>query len=164
MIKSEYEKQMNAVMRFIDAETEEARQQARQELRAMMAGKTILAESSQNIERTVERVIMDLGIPCHIKGYNYLKSAIGMVVRKHDMVCAITTELYPAVAKEYNTTPSRVERAIRHAIECGWDRVDLDIMAEYFGNTIRADKGKPTNGEFIARVANVVRSHLNEAA
>lgn len=164
MIKSEYEKQMNAVMRFIDAETEEARQQARQELRAMMAGKTILAESSQNIERTVERVIMDLGIPCHIKGYNYLKSAIGMVVRKHDMVRAITTELYPAVAKEYNTTPSRVERAIRHAIECGWDRVDLDIMAEYFGNTIRADKGKPTNGEFIARVANVVRSHLNEAA
>ena len=164
MIKSDYEKQMNAVMRFLTAETEEDREQARADMCAMMGIKAVPADNGQNVGSTVERVLLDLGVPCHINGYNYLITAISLVVGNADLINSITKELYPAVAEKYKTTPSRVERAVRHAIECGWDRVDMDVMTEYFGNTISAIKGKPTNSEFIARVANVVRNRANVAA
>ena len=164
MIKSDYEKQMNAVMRFLTAESEEDREQARADMCAMMGGKAVPAEDGQNVECTVERVLLDLGVPCHIKGYNYLITAISLVVCDEELIESVTKGIYPSVAEKYGTTPSRVERAVRHAIECGWDRIDIDVMIDYFGNTISANKGKPTNSEFIARVANVVRSRVEEAS
>ena len=158
------EKQLNAIMRCLAAESTEEREQARADICEMMGLKAVPADNGQNVESTVERVLLDLGVPCHIKGYNYLITVISLVVGNADLINAITKELYPAIAKKYSTTSSRVERAVRHAIECGWDRVDLDVMQHYFGNTVSISKGKPTNSEFIARVANVVRMRMQGAA
>ena len=158
------EKQLNAIMRCLAAESTEEREQARADICEMMGLKAVPADNGQNVESTVERVLLDLGVPCHIKGYNYLITVISLVVGNADLINAITKELYPAIAKKYSTTSSRVERAVRHAIECGWDRGDLEVMQHYFGNTVSISKGKPTNSEFIARVANVVRMRMQGAA
>ena len=99
----------------------------------------------------------ELGIPAHIKGYRYLRDAIIMVVDRVDLLSKITKELYPSIAQKYTTTPSRVERAIRHAIEVAWDRGNMDFIQRVFGHTISQEKGKPTNSEFIAMVADRLR-------
>lgn len=103
-----------------------------------------------DLEELIAYHLLQLGIPRHIKGYKYVKEAIAMAVEQPDLIEAITKALYPAVAKKFNTTSSRVERAIRHAVEVGWDRIDIEVMDEYFGQTISSIKGKPTNSEFIA--------------
>ena len=102
-------------------------------------------------------IIHELGVPAHIKGYQYLRSAILMAVEDMDILNSITKQLYPGIAKIYNTTPSRVERAIRHAIEVAFGRGKLDTINEMFGYTISAGKGKPTNSEFIALIADKIR-------
>ena len=105
------------------------------------------------LETTVTEVIHEIGVPAHIKGYQYLREAIILTVNDMDIINAVTKVLYPTVAKKFGTTPSRVERAIRHAIEVAWDRGDLETLQKFFGYTVSNIKGKPTNSEFIAMIA-----------
>ena len=111
------------------------------------------ADDVRDLERRVTAIIHDIGVPAHIKGYQYLREAIGLAVEDMDIINAVTKVLYPAVAKKFGTTASRVERAIRHAIEVAWDRGDLETLQKYFGYTVSNAKGKPTNSEFIAMIA-----------
>lgn len=111
----------------------------------------------RNLEEDVTNIIHEIGVPAHIKGYQYLREAIMMSVEDIDMLNSITKILYPTIAKQYQTTPSRVERAIRHAIEVAWSRGKMDTIDELFGYTINNGKGKPTNSEFIALIADKIR-------
>lgn len=113
--------------------------------------------NSEDLETIVTSIIHEVGVPAHIKGYQYLREAIILSVKDMEMLNSITKILYPTIAKTYNTTPSRVERAIRHAIEVAWDRGNMDILNEYFGYTVSIGKGKPTNSEFIALIADRIR-------
>lgn len=115
--------------------------------------KRILHTSVDSDELTVTEILHQIGVPAHIKGYQYLREAIMMTVQDMDVINAVTKVLYPDVARKYGTTSSRVERAIRHAIEVAWDRGDLDTLQKYFGFTVSNAKGKPTNSEFIAMIA-----------
>ena len=107
----------------------------------------------QTLETNVTAIIHEIGVPAHIKGYQYLREAIIMTVEDMEVINAVTKILYPEVARKFGTTASRVERAIRHAIEVAWDRGDLDTLQKYFGFTVSNSKGKPTNSEFIAMIA-----------
>jgi two-component system response regulator (stage 0 sporulation protein A) len=111
----------------------------------------------RNLESDVTNIIHEIGVPAHIKGYQYLRDAIMMSVNDAEMLNSITKLLYPSIAKRHKTTPSRVERAIRHAIEVAWSRGQVDTINRIFGYTIHNDKGKPTNSEFIAMVADKLR-------
>lgn len=114
-----------------------------------------------DLEAEITSIIHEIGVPAHIKGYMYLREAISMVVEKVELLSAVTKELYPSIAKKYNTTPSRVERAIRHAIEVAWSRGQVETINKLFGYTIHNSKGKPTNSEFIAMVADKLRLKNN---
>ena len=116
-----------------------------------------------SIESMVTSIIHEIGVPAHIKGYQYLREAIIIAVNDMDVINAITKVLYPQVAKTFQTTPSRVERAIRHAIEVAWDRGDLDTLQRFFGYTVSNTKGKPTNSEFIALIADKLQLQLKSA-
>ena len=116
-----------------------------------------------SIETLVTNIIHEIGVPAHIKGYQYLREAIIIAVNDMDVINAITKVLYPEVAKTFGTTPSRVERAIRHAIEVAWDRGDLDTLQKFFGYTVSNTKGKPTNSEFIALMADRLQLQLKSA-
>lgn len=113
-----------------------------------------------SIEMRVTEIIHQIGVPAHIKGYQYLRDAILMAIEDDQIINAVTKRLYPAVAKRHATTSSRVERAIRHAIEVAWDRGDVDVLNSYFGYTIHNSRGKPTNSEFIAMIADKFRLQL----
>lgn len=113
--------------------------------------------STRNLEGDVTNIIHEIGVPAHIKGYQYLREAIMMSVEDMEMLNSITKVLYPTIAKKYQTTPSRVERAIRHAIEVAWSRGKMDTIDDLFGYTISNGKGKPTNSEFIALIADKIR-------
>ena len=114
-------------------------------------------DQTPDIETQVTRIIHQIGVPAHIKGYQYLRTAILLTVRDSEMINSVTKVLYPSVAKKYATTTSRVERAIRHAIEVAWDRGDVDTLNSYFGYTIQNTRGTPTNSEFIAMIADNLR-------
>ena len=116
-----------------------------------------------SIESMVTGIIHEIGVPAHIKGYQYLREAIIIAVNDMDVINAITKVLYPQVAKTFQTTPSRVERAIRHAIEVAWDRGDLDTLQRFFGYTVSNTKGKPTNSEFIALIADKLQLQLKSS-
>ena len=118
---------------------------------------------NSGIEAMVTSIIHEIGVPAHIKGYQYLREAIIIAVNDMDVINAITKVLYPQVAKTFQTTPSRVERAIRHAIEVAWDRGDLDTLQRFFGYTVSNTKGKPTNSEFIALIADKLQLQLKSA-
>ena len=111
----------------------------------------------QDWETEITNIIHEIGVPAHIKGYMYLREAITMVVNDMELLSAVTKELYPSIAKKYNTTASRVERAIRHAIEVAWGRGQVEAINKLFGYTINTEKGKPTNSEFIAIIADKLR-------
>ncbi|MDF9408488.1 MAG: Stage 0 sporulation protein A [Pelotomaculum sp. PtaB.Bin013] len=111
----------------------------------------------KNLDVAVTNIIHEMGVPAHIKGYHYLRDAILMVISEVSLLGAVTKELYPMIAMKYQTTPSRVERAIRHAIELAWDRGNVEMMTKFFGYTINLERGKPTNSEFIAMVADKLR-------
>ncbi len=115
------------------------------------------ADSIPDIETQVTKIIHQIGVPAHIKGYQYLRTAILLTIQDSDIINSVTKVLYPSVAKKYQTTTSRVERAIRHAIEVAWDRGDVDTLNSYFGYTIQNNRGKPTNSEFIAMIADNLR-------
>ncbi len=117
-------------------------------------------DNTNDIELKVTEILHHLGVPAHIKGYHYLRNSIMKSVDNPDIINAITKELYPSVAKNFKTTSSRVERAIRHAIEVAWDRGDIDVLSSYFGYTISNSKGKPTNSEFIAMISDNLRLQM----
>ncbi len=124
---------------------------------AMIHSQSAEAKAEQDMELQVTEIIHQLGVPAHIKGYHYLRYAILSSLEDPELLESVTKLLYPHVAHQYNTTSSRVERAIRHAIEIAWDRGDLDIINNYFGYTVNTCKGKPTNSEFIALVTDKLR-------
>ena len=110
-----------------------------------------------NLQVAITKVLHDLGIPSHIKGYQYIRDGVSLIFENPEMIGGITKELYPELAHKFDTTVSRVERAIRHAIEVSWNRGDWDLMTEIFGNSVDIDKAKPTNSEFIVTVADKLR-------
>lgn len=114
-------------------------------------------DDDNDLETQVTKILHKIGVPAHIKGYQYLRTAIIMTVENNNLINSVTKILYPSVAKAYETTSSRVERAIRHAIEVAWDRGDLDVLNSYFGYTIQNERGKPTNSEFIAMISDNLR-------
>lgn len=140
------------------------------QLRNASKTKKISAYESQkaymehNLETDVTNIIHEVGVPAHIKGYQYLRDAIIMSVNDMEMLNSITKILYPTIAKRHQTTPSRVERAIRHAIEVAWSRGKMDTIEELFGYTVSGGKGKPTNSEFIALIADKIRLEYKNRA
>ena len=124
------------------------------------------AKKNGIVERDIEVVISDImrqiGVPAHIKGYQYLRTAIDLSINDEEMLESVTKLLYPTIAKMYSTTSSRVERAIRHAIEVAWDRGDVEVLSSYFGYTIQSNRGKPTNSEFIAMIADRIKLSMHK--
>ena len=120
-------------------------------------------KDENGVEALVTNVIHEVGVPAHIKGYQYLREAIILVVNDIDVINQITKQLYPEIAEKFRTTPSRVERAIRHAIEVAWGRGQQEAVESIFGYTVSAAKGKPTNSEFIAMIADKLRLELKSA-
>ena len=129
----------------------------------MSKNKSSSAYHDNDIDVVISDIMRQIGVPAHIKGYQYLRSAIKLSVEDNEMLGSVTKLLYPTVAKMYSTTPSRVERAIRHAIEVAWDRGDVDVLSSYFGYTIQSQRGKPTNSEFIAMIADKLKLSLKTA-
>ena len=131
-----------------------------------MRSRNSVSDLNQNadMESQVTKIIHQIGVPAHIKGYQYLRTAILMTIEDNDIINSVTKVLYLTVAKKYGTTTSRVERAIRHAIEVAWDRGDVDTLNSYFGYTIQNSRGKPTNSEFIAMIADNLRLKYKCAA
>ncbi len=121
-------------------------------------------EAQPSLEVQVTDIIHEIGVPAHIKGYQYLREAIIITINDMEAINAVTKVLYPAVAKKFDTTPSRVERAIRHAIEVAWDRGDIETLQKFFGYTVSNIKGKPTNSEFIAMIADCLSLRIKSAA
>ena len=113
--------------------------------------------TANTLQEQVTKMIHQIGVPAHIKGYHYLRKGIVLCVENNDMINSVTKALYPSIAKSFHTTPSRVERAIRHAIEVAWDRGDVDVLNSYFGYTIHNGRGKPTNSEFIAMLSDKIK-------
>lgn len=124
------------------------------------AAATMPVIKSRPIDVEVTNIIREIGIPAHIKGYQYLRDAIMMIVAEVELLGAVTKVLYPMIAEKYSTTPSRVERAIRHAIEVAWNRGNIEMINKIFGYTIKLDKGKPTNSEFMAMIADKLRMEM----
>lgn len=123
-----------------------------------------VSKREAELEAVVTDIIHEIGVPAHIKGYQYLREAIILTINDMDMINAVTKVLYPEVARKYGTTPSRVERAIRHAIEVAWDRGDIETLQRFFGYTVSNIKGKPTNSEFIAMIADCLSLRRRQAA
>ena len=112
---------------------------------------------NSNLQVSISKLLHDLGIPSHIKGYQFLRDAVNMLFEDPNMIGGITKELYPELANKYNTTVSRVERSIRHAVEVSWNRGDIDLMEKIFGHSVDIDRAKPTNSEFIVTIADKLR-------
>ncbi len=156
------EKQVDALMRLCTAEKESDRTRVREEVRRMLENRKNL--HSCDPEYWIRELLLELGAPDHLVGHPYVVQGILLVVQDRTYIDSITFGLYPQLAVMFDTTASRVERAIRHLIEVTWARGDWEVLNRYFGNTISANKGKPTNGEFIARMSNIVKQRLREAA
>ena len=147
------EQKVDILVRYCAAETDQARQCYYQDLQNLLT-----VAPHMDVRQSIDHALSDLGIPAHLLGYAYLQAAITMVVEQPDAAYAITGIVYPGVAMRYSTTAQLVERAIRHAGERGWSRCDSAMRERYFGGKIRSGHPKPTNAEFIARIANLVRS------
>lgn len=153
------EEKLNAIINYMLAETEEEREKALLNLRNEKPEKT----NAKDVEEEIENILCEIGVPDHIKGHRYLGYAISVAVERPDIIDAVTGELYPVVAEKFDTTVSKVERAIRHGIECAFERCDFEVIEKHFGKVISPSRGKPTNSEFIARIANIVRRRVGNA-
>ena len=153
------EKQVDALMRLCVAEEDMDKDRLREEIKRMLQ---LRKRGEVDPEQEIRRILLELGAPDHLVGHPYVIRAILLVLQDQLYINHITFGLYPQLAVEFDTTPARVERAIRHLIEVTWSRGDLDVLEKYFGNTISASRGKPTNGEFIARMANVIKLRMRE--
>ncbi len=154
------EQQVNALMRLCTAADEVTRKEAQEEIRYLLRGRRSGGPSDP--EELVRKILLELGAPDHLLGHDYVIQAVLLVIHDKMYINNITYGLYPQLAARFDTTAARVERAIRHLVEVTWARGDWDVIVKYFGNTVRPDRGKPTNGEFVARVANVVRGWMKE--
>lgn len=143
------------VMKPFDLDTLEKR--IRQISENKYSAENELLPKANSLEIEITKIIHQMGVPAHVKGYQYLRDAIVFVTEEVNLMGAVTKELYPMIAEKYDTTASRVERAIRHAIELAWDRGNVEMMNQYFGYTINIERGKPTNSEFIAMIADKMR-------
>lgn len=155
------ELQVDTLMRLCTAETPAEQAHLKKELRLLMQHSHLTRKDPEYLTR---QILLDLGAPDHLVGHPYVVEAVVMSVENRAYINNITFGLYPQLAAKFDTTASRVERGIRHLIEVTWTRGDMDVLCSYFGNIVSADRGKPTNGEFIARLTNVVQQRLKEAA
>lgn len=163
---SAMEKKLDALMQLVLAEDEASRKRAMTELRRIVGKDATVVPAplaAVNPEKEIRKLLLELGMPENIKGHRYTIEAVKLAVADGDIIDAITKEMYPKVAKAFGTMASRVDRGIRHSVEVTWHRGNPDVLGKYFGNTVSCDKGKPTNGEFIARLANIVREKMEEA-
>ena len=149
----ELQKKVEMLIRLCTAENESEERMIKEQLRCL----PLITEEEYDISHRICQILRELGVPEHLTGYLYLVEAVELVVREPAYLRRITAGLYPDVAKKYHSTPTKTERAIRHAIETAWSRCDLDTLNYYFGNTVSPLRGKPVNSEFIARVSNAVR-------
>ncbi|MBP2649347.1 MAG: sporulation transcription factor Spo0A [Firmicutes bacterium] len=134
--------------------------QSANSITAQRPAATAQAIKARPLDVEVTTIIREIGIPAHIKGYQYLRDAIIMIINEVELLGAVTKVLYPMIAEKYSTTPSRVERAIRHAIEVAWSRGNMDMINRLFGYTVKLEKGKPTNSEFMAMIADKLRMEM----
>ena len=155
------ELQVDTLMRLCTAETPTEQAKAKQALRQLMEHPQL---TRKDPEYLVRQILLEMGTPDHLVGHPYVVEAVLMAVENRYYINNITFGLYPQIAAKFDTTASRVERGIRHLIEVTWTRGDMDILCGFFGNTVSPDRGKPTNGEFIARLANIVQQQLKQAA
>lgn len=151
---------VNAIAAFIMADTPQERNEARIMCNEIQRRNTSDRNKQLDAEGIIRKVLLELGAPDHLTGHPYVVEAVLMAVENRYYINNITFGLYHQIAAKFDTTASRVERDIRHLIEVTWSRWDMDVLCSYFGNTVSADKGKPTNGEFIARLTNVVREQM----
>ena len=156
------EMQVEALMRLCTAQDEKAKEQAKAEVLHLLRGRKTAAV--EDPETVIRQILLELGAPDHLLGHPYVIQAVLLVIHDQMYINNITFGLYPQLAARFDTTAARVERAIRHLIEVTWSRGDVDVLMRYFGNTVSPDKGKPTNGEFVARLANVVKLRMKDAA
>ncbi len=157
------EMQVEALMRLCTATDEKTKCEAREEIRFLLQGRRA-APTVTDPETLLRQILLELGAPDHLLGHPYVIQGVLLVIHDQMYINNITFGLYPQLAARFNTTASRVERAIRHLVEVTWNRGDMEVLCRYFGNTVSPEKGKPTNGEFIARLANLVRQKMKEAA
>lgn len=157
------EKQVDALMRLCTAEEESEKEQVRNELRQLLSQQEIPQDCSDP-EYLARELLLELGVPEHLGGHPFAVQAIVLVAQNRSYIDNITFGLYPQLATKFDSTPARVERSIRHLIEVTWARGDLEVLAHFFGNSITSKRGKPTNGEFLARMANIVKLRMQEAA
>ena len=155
------ELKVDALMRLCAAEDEADRRQLRRELTELMKARQL---NRPDPEYLVRQLLLELGAPDHLVGHPYVVQAVMMCLENRMYIDNITFGLYPQLAAAFDTTAARVERAIRHLVEVTWTRGDMEVLNRYFGNTVHPDKGKPTNGEFIARITNIVKLRMKEAA
>lgn len=153
------EEKLNAIIRYILAETQEEKEKIACELRAKASEK----EERIGVKPAIENIFLEIGLPAHLKGYRFAEYAIEIAVKSPEILDCVTKELYPAVAKHCGVTTSQVERAIRHAIECVFDRCDRKAIDKYFGGTISPKKRKPTNSEFVSGIATFLLRTANIA-
>ena len=158
------ETKIDALMRFAAAETHEERMEARRDILRLQNLRKVDAACQPDPETIVRQLLVELGAPEHLLGHPYVVQAVLLVVHDRMYINNITRDLYPQLAARFDTTAARVERAIRHLIEVTWNRGDVEVLSRYFGNTVSPEKGKPTNGEFVARLANIVRQQMKAAA
>lgn len=154
-------RKMDAVMRLCIADDEQTRQQIREEIRYLLLHN---AQETLDAEEEIREILLELGAPDHLVGHPYVIRAVMLVMGERLYINNMVFGLYPQVAAEFDTTVARVERAIRHLIEVTWSRGDQAVLQKYFGNTVSASRGKPTNGEFIARIANIVKARMRYVA
>lgn len=153
--------QVDTLMRLCTAETPAQRKELTLQLRKMLKQPDLTRRDPEYLTR---QILLDLGAPDHLAGHPYVVEAVVLTVEDRTYIHNVTFGLYPQVAAKFDTTASRVERCIRHLIEVIWTRSDMTVLTSYFGNTISPSRGKPTNSEFIARLANVVKRNLEDAA
>ncbi len=153
------EQKIDAIANILLADNPQSRADALTQMQKLMDISPEEAKQKK-VDNLIDSMLLDLGVPDHILGFGYLQTAITIAVDDPSIIPYITKGLYPMVADAHNTTASRAERVIRHAIEVGWDRCDFDMQTKYFGGKISPEKGKPTNSEFIARCANIIRKRL----
>ena len=154
------EKQVDALMRFCTAKDPETRKEAEEEVRFLLQGRRRICTDPEYL---IRQLLLELGAPDHLVGHPYVVEGILMALQDRMYIDSITFGLYPQLAAKFDTTASRVERAIRHLIEVTWTRGDLDTLNRYFGCIANPGKGKPTNGEFLARMVNIIKQKLREA-
>ena len=155
------ELKVDALLRLCAAEDPQEQKMLRKELLELMKARW---QTSVDPEYLVRQLLLELGAPDHLLGHPYVVQAVMMCLENRMYIDNITFGLYPQLAAAFDTTAARVERAIRHLVEVTWTRSDMEVLMRHFGNTVHPDKGKPTNGEFIARITNIVKLRMKEAA